>query len=70
MRPGRAWAARGILVLALVLGSIGAAALASPWHAGAGHVHATAHQRATRLGHSTGTYRMNATQTIMLPWMY
>jgi hypothetical protein len=41
----RAWATRGILVLALALGSLGAATAASPAHGKTGHVHASARQR-------------------------
>jgi hypothetical protein len=41
----RTWVKRGILVLALVLGSVGAAASVSQGHVSTGHVQATAHQR-------------------------
>jgi hypothetical protein len=45
-RPVRARATRSILVIALMLGSLGAAALALPGHNSAGQVHAGAHQPA------------------------
>jgi hypothetical protein len=45
--PGtvRVWAKRGILVVALVLGSLGAVASASPGHVSTGHVRANTSQR-------------------------
>jgi hypothetical protein len=62
-RTARAWATRGILVLALVLGSLGAVALASPGHHSAGHAHASAHQPATAKSVTSG-------QINKMPWMY
>jgi hypothetical protein len=58
-----AWAARGILILALVLGSLGAVAAASSGY-GSGD-HASAHQPAgnNRLAASSG-------HIIDVPWMY
>jgi hypothetical protein len=45
-RTVRARAARGILVLALMLGGLGAAVLALPGHGSAGQVHVSVHQPA------------------------
>ena len=47
-RTVRARATRGILVLALMLGGLGAAVLALPGHGSAGQVHAIVHQPAHR----------------------
>ena len=65
-RTVRAWAARGILALALGLGGLGAATAASPGHGSAGHAPARAHQQA-------GTHALPAPTgpiTIRMPWMY
>lgn len=64
----RAWATRGILALALVMGSLGAAALASPGHGNTGHVQASAHQAADSLALSAGAASISHIQR--LPWMY
>jgi hypothetical protein len=67
----RARAARGILVLALalVLGSLGAAASASPGHGSAGQVHASAYQSAASLAlPAAGTVRSG--RTGRRPWMW
>ena len=55
----RAWVTSGILVLALVLGSLGIAASASPGHGSTGHIQASAQQLADSSGHAG-----------KLPWMY
>ena len=61
--------ARGILVLGLTLGSLGAAALALPGHAGAGPAQVSAHQHA-------GTHARPAapdaavSKTTPRAWMY
>lgn len=59
---------RGILVLALVLGSLGATAPAWLGHGGAGHVHASAHQPAR--GHHRSAGAGWASPCICRPWMY
>lgn len=53
-------ARRGIIVLALMLGSLGIAALALPGHGSAGQVHAGVHQLA-------GSRTLS---TVLRPWMY
>jgi uracil DNA glycosylase len=63
----RAWARRGILVLALVLGGLGTAASG---HASAGHVQASAHQPAANLALSAGAGSISSGHTSRLPWMY
>jgi hypothetical protein len=65
----RARATRGILVLALMLGSLGAAALALPGHGSAGHA-ASAHQPADSLALSAGADSMSSYNTYRRPWMY
>jgi len=67
----RARAARGILVLALalVLGSLGAAASASPGHGSAGQVHAKAYQSAASLALSAAD-TMRSGRTRGKPWMW
>ncbi len=63
----RAWVKRGIVVLALTSGGLGAAVLASPAHSSAVHVHAhaTAHQPA---GTSPGAG--NTLSTYSRPWIF
>lgn len=63
----RAWARCGLLVLALVLGGLGAAASG---HDSAGHVQASAHQPADNLALSAGAGSISAGITNRLPWMY
>jgi hypothetical protein len=63
----RAWASRAILVLALVLGSLGAAASG---HGSTGHVQARAHQSADSLALSAGADSISSGRTSNLPWMY
>lgn len=71
MGTARSRATRGILVLALALGGLGAAALASQAHGGAGHVHASAHQPADSLALPAGTALMRSSVTARgLPWMW
>jgi uracil DNA glycosylase len=65
-RTVRAWARRGILVLALVLGCLGAAASG---HGSAGHVQASAHQPADNLALSADASSISSGHT-RLPWMY
>jgi hypothetical protein len=60
---------RGILVLALMLGSLGVAALASRGHVSAGQVHASTHQPADSPALSTGAESMSSRGTYR-PWMY
>jgi hypothetical protein len=69
-RTVRARATRGILVLALVLGGLGAAASALPGHVSTGHVQASAHQPADSLALSAAAASISSGQTIRLPWMY
>jgi hypothetical protein len=64
----RAWAAGGILILALVLGSLGAFAVASSGHGSVGH--ANAHQPARNLPRSPVGYQINPGHFISMPWMY
>jgi hypothetical protein len=66
----RARAQRGILVLALGLGGLGAAALTLPGHASAGHVHASTHQPAGRPVVSTATGSTTSVKAVPRPWMY
>jgi len=63
----RAWATRGILVLALVSGGLGAAASG---HGSAGHVQASAHQPADNLALSARADSISFGHTSRLPWMY
>lgn len=65
----RARAARRILVLALVLGGLGAAALTLPGHGSAGQAGASAHQRAARPGLSTAASTITS-NAVTRPWMY
>jgi hypothetical protein len=62
----RAWARCGILVLALVLGGLGAAASG---HGSAGHIQASAHQPADSLALSADAGSISSGLT-RLPWMY
>jgi hypothetical protein len=64
----RAWAAGGILILALVLGSLGAFAAASSGHGSVGH--ANAHQPARNLPRSPVGYQIISGHFISMPWMY
>jgi hypothetical protein len=57
------WAARGILVLALVMGGLGAEAAAFPGHHEAGHANAHHPAGSTRLAVSTNRF-------IGAAWMY
>jgi hypothetical protein len=66
----RAWATRGILVLALVMGSLGAAASALPGHGSADHVQASAHQPAASLALSADAVSISSGHPSRLPWMY
>jgi hypothetical protein len=63
----RAWARCGILVLALVLGGLGAAASG---HGSTGHVQASAHQPADSLALSANVGSISSGLTSRLPWMY
>lgn len=70
MGMARSRATRGILVLALVLGGLGAAALAQ-WHGVAGHVGASAHPPADSLALPAGADVMGSSVIGRgLPWMY
>jgi hypothetical protein len=66
----RAWAARGIVVLALVLGGLGAAASASPGHGSAGHFQASAHQPADSPALSAAADSKGSGHIKRLPWMF
>ncbi len=66
----RARATRGILVLALMLGSLGAAGLALPGHGSAGQAHAGVHQPAGGLILSAGAYSTSSYSAYYRPWMY
>jgi hypothetical protein len=74
----RAWAASGILALALVPGGMGVAAAVSPGHAGASHVHARhvhagARQRTGGHAASASAAAMNTGSTggaVRRPWIY
>lgn len=61
---------RGILVLALVLGGLGGAALALPGHGSAGHVQAPAHQPASDLVHPAAASSTSSVSALRRPWMY
>ena len=62
----RAWARCGVLVLALVLGGLGAAS----GHGSAGHAQASAHQPADNLALSADAGSISSGHTNRLPWMY
>lgn len=64
--PGRA--ARGILVLALVLGGLGAEGAVTPAHGTSGQ--ASAHYAAGNNGLGTRTYLASSGHAIPHPWMY
>jgi hypothetical protein len=64
--PGRA--ARGILILALVLGGLGAEAAAIPGH-GTGD-HASAHRTASNIRLETSAHLTSSGHAIRNPWMY
>ena len=64
----RAWTGR-ILILALVLGSLGAATSVSPGHGSTGHVQSSTHQPADSLALSAAAESINSGH-ITLPWMY
>jgi len=71
----RAWAASGILALAIVPGGIGVAAGTSPGHAStshghARHVHARAHQRTGSHARPAGTAAMKPGSTLRRPWIF
>ena len=61
---------RGILVLALALGSLGAAVVALPGHGSAGRVPASSHHPANSPAAPTGANSTNAFQMVPRPWMY
>jgi hypothetical protein len=63
----RAWARCGLLVLALVLGGLGAAASG---HDSAGHVQASGRQPADDLALSADAGSMSSGPATRLPWMY
>jgi hypothetical protein len=66
----RVWATRGILVLALALGSLGAAMSAAQGHGRTGRAQASAHQSASSHAFSAGTGSISPGQASRLPWMY
>jgi hypothetical protein len=71
MGTARSRGTRGILVLALVLGGLGAAVLASQARSGAGPVHASAHQPADSRALPAGTGIISsAVIGRRLPWMW
>ena len=63
-----AWAARGILILALVLGSVGAVVATSSSHGSDGH--ANARPPAGNVNRPAGTYPLNSGHFVSMPWMY
>lgn len=63
-----AWTARGILILALVLGSLGAEAVALSGHGGVGHV--TAYQPAGNTRLAASPDRVSSSYFIGAAWMY
>lgn len=63
-------ATRGVLVLALALGSLGAAAPAASAQGSAGHIYASAHQPADSPALSAGAGSMSSCNTGSMPWMY
>jgi hypothetical protein len=63
-----AWAARGILILALISGSLGVVAAVSAGHVSAGHV--SAHQQAGTLPLAAGASPASPSDFIGGPWMY
>lgn len=71
----RAWAASGILALALVPGGMGVAAAASPGHASTSHIHArhlhaSARQRTGSDATSASAAAMNNGSAVRRPWIY
>jgi len=71
----RAWAASGVLALALVPGGIGVAAAASPGHAStshvhARHVHASARQRTGSHAVPASAAALNTGSAARRPWIY
>ncbi len=62
------WTARGILILALVLGSLGAGAAASSGYGSTDH--ATAHQPAGSISLAASAYPISFGDTKNAPWMY
>jgi hypothetical protein len=67
-RTPRALATRGIFILALVLGSLGAVAATWSGHGNVGH--ANAHQSTTHHTPATGAYMMSSVRFIPHPWMW
>jgi hypothetical protein len=61
-------AARGILVLAVILGSLGADATASSGYGIAGH--ASGHQQAGNIRLTASAYPISSRQIPDTPWMY
>jgi hypothetical protein len=71
MGTARSRATRGILVLALLLGGLGAATLAMQAHGGAGHVHASAGKPADSRALPAGSDLMRSSVIARgLPWMW
>jgi hypothetical protein len=66
----RTRAMRGILVLALALGSLGAAVVALPGHGSTGRVPASSHQPADSPAASAGANSMSSYKAVPRPWMY
>ncbi len=66
----RVRATRGILVLALALGGLGAAVVALPGHGGTGRVPASSHHPADSPAASTGANSTTAFYMAPRPWMY
>jgi len=62
------WTARGILILALVLGSLGADAAASSDYGSADH--ASTHKPAGNIHLAASAYPIRSSQIIHTPWMY
>lgn len=70
MRTVHVRVVRGILALALALGSLGAAVVALPGHGSTGRVPASSHHPANSPAGSTGAHSTNASQMVPRPWMY
>jgi hypothetical protein len=66
----RAWEKRGIVVLALLLGSVGATASASSADSHEGHIQTSAHQSADSPALATDTDSTGIIHANKLPWMY
>ena len=61
-------AARGILILAVILGSLGTDAMVSSGYGSAGH--ASAHQQAATVRLAASAHPIGSGHSAMSPWMY